>query len=58
MTGFNILFAEAGQSYGSTEGRPHEQTKWLADRGLLDEGKVFLDVGCYDGSDSRFENGK
>jgi len=47
--GFNYLFAEAGQSYGSTEGRPKEQVNWLANRGLLNEGKVFLDVGCYDG---------
>ena len=48
-TGFDILFAEAGQSYGSTQGRPKEQQGWLAKRGLLDEGSVFLDVGCYDG---------
>jgi hypothetical protein len=33
QTGFRYLFAEAGQSYGSTEGRPREQ----------------MDVGCYQG---------
>lgn len=48
-TGFGYLFAEAGQSYGSTEGRPKEQVDWLASRGLLDEGKTVLDAGCYDG---------
>lgn len=48
-TGFDYLFAEAGQSYGSSEGRPQEQIHWMATRGLLDNGKIFLDVGCYDG---------
>ena len=48
--GFRILFAEAGQSYGSTEGRPQEQIDWLQTRGLLDEGSSVLDVGCYDGN--------
>lgn len=48
--GFSVLFAEAGQSYGSTEGRPQEQIEWLEARGLLDEGSSVLDVGCYDGS--------
>lgn len=48
--GFRVLFAEAGQSYGSTEGRPQEQIDWLNARGLLDEGSSVLDVGCYDGS--------
>jgi ubiquinone/menaquinone biosynthesis C-methylase UbiE len=47
--GFRILFAEAGQSYGSTEGRPREQIEWLNARGLLNEGSLVLDVGCYDG---------
>lgn len=47
--GFSYLFAEAGQSYGATEGRPNEQVGWLEKRGLLDQGKVFLDAGCYDG---------
>lgn len=48
-TGFRYLFAEAGQSYGSTEGHTAEQISWLSGRGLLDEGKVFLDAGCYEG---------
>jgi SAM-dependent methyltransferase len=48
-TGFQYLFAEAGQSYGSTEGRPQEQIGWLSSRGFLDKGKVFLDAGCYEG---------
>ena len=48
--GFRVLFAEAGQSYGSTEGRPQEQIEWLESRGLLDGGSSVLDVGCYDGS--------
>jgi len=43
------LFEEAGCSYGATEQRPQEQIEWLATRGLLEPGKVFLDVGCYDG---------
>lgn len=47
--GFDYLFSEAGRSYGSTEGRPAEQREWLDKRNLLDEGTVFLDVGCYDG---------
>ena len=48
--GFRILFAEAGCSYGSTEGRPQEQIQWLSARGLLPPGGRFLDAGCYDGS--------
>ena len=48
-TGFHFLFAEAGQSYGSTAGRPQEQIDWLSSRGLLDDGKAFLDAGCYEG---------
>ncbi|MEI7817426.1 MAG: class I SAM-dependent methyltransferase [Desulfuromonadales bacterium] len=47
--GFSCLFSEAGQSYGSTEGRPQEQIDWLASRGLLDVSKVFMDAGCYEG---------
>ncbi len=47
--GFRELFREAGQSYGSTEGRPFEQVKWLSDRGLLVGGANLLDIGCYEG---------
>jgi SAM-dependent methyltransferase len=48
--GFNVLFAEAGCSYGSTAQRPHEQIEWLNARQLLEPGSVFLDVGCYEGN--------
>ena len=48
--GFQILFAEAGQSYGSTDGRPQEQIDWLGARGRLKRGMSVLDVGCYEGS--------
>jgi SAM-dependent methyltransferase len=47
--GFQLLFSEAGQSYGATEGRPYEQIKWLTSRELLRPGMQVLDVGCYDG---------
>jgi hypothetical protein len=47
--GFHTLFAEAGQSYGSSEGRPQEQIDWLAGHGFLAAEKVILDAGCYDG---------
>ena len=47
--GFQILFAEAGRSYGATEGRPGEQVAWLTERGLLEDGSTLLDVGCYEG---------
>ena len=48
--GFRILFEEAGQSYGSTEGRPQEQIDWLENRDRLKSGFSILDVGCYDGN--------
>jgi 2-polyprenyl-3-methyl-5-hydroxy-6-metoxy-1,4-benzoquinol methylase len=48
--GFEVLFAEAGCSYGSTVGRPQEQIEWLGARGLLSSGSRFLDAGCYDGA--------
>lgn len=48
--GFRVLFEEAGQSYGSTEGHPQEQVNWFSTRGLLDKGMRVLDVGCYDGA--------
>ena len=47
--GFEILFAEAGQSYGATQGRQAEQIEWLAKRGMLKSGNTLLDVGCFDG---------
>lgn len=48
--GFEVLFAEAGHSYGSTTARPVEQAEWLRVRNLLRPGMQVLDVGCYDGS--------
>lgn len=47
--GFEVLFAEAGCSYGATESRPREQLEWLTFHGLLAPGRSVLDVGCYDG---------
>jgi len=47
--GFKVLFAEAGRSYGSTDGRQQEQIKWLDDHGLLKANTLILDAGCYDG---------
>jgi SAM-dependent methyltransferase len=47
--GFNVLFAEAGQSYGSMSGHTEEQIKWLTEHKLLSEKAKVLDVGCFDG---------
>ena len=47
--GFGVLFAQAGQSYGTSDERPQEQIDWLANRGLVDAGRSVLDVGCYEG---------
>ncbi len=48
--GFEVLFAEAGCSYGTSAERYAERVRWLAKRGLLKPGTEVLDVGCYDGS--------
>jgi hypothetical protein len=48
--GFNILFSEAGQSYGSTQEHTNEQITWLKDNKLLEDDICLLDVGCYDGN--------
>jgi len=48
--GFDVLFAEAGQSYGSTAGRPQEQVEWMSKRGLLSKKARVLDIGCYEGA--------
>jgi hypothetical protein len=48
--GFRYLFGEAGQSYGAMSERPEEQVGWLKSRGLLQDGLVFLDVGCFEGA--------
>ncbi|MBB1271632.1 class I SAM-dependent methyltransferase [Psychromonas sp. SR45-3] len=48
-TGFNTLFSEAGQSYGSTLQRPLEQFNWIKDR-INVENTSFMDIGCGIGS--------
>lgn len=47
--GLSVLLAEAGRSYGASEGREAEQVEWLQSSGLLLDCDVFLDIGCYDG---------
>jgi 2-polyprenyl-3-methyl-5-hydroxy-6-metoxy-1,4-benzoquinol methylase len=47
--GFDLLFSEAGQSYGASSGRAEEQIEWLNNRGLIQSGARVLDIGCYDG---------
>ena len=47
--GLKVLLAEAGRSYGASEGRESEQVEWLQSSGLLLGCDVFLDIGCYDG---------
>jgi len=48
--GFSVLFAEAGQSYGSLLGHTQAQIEWLSTHGLLEDTARVLDVGCYDGA--------
>jgi ubiquinone/menaquinone biosynthesis C-methylase UbiE len=50
LRGFEVLFAEAGRSYGSTEERPAEQISWLAKHDLIPNGATVLDVGCGNGA--------
>ena len=47
--GFDILFAEAGQSYGSLSEHTKEQIFWLKEHDLLNGNTRLLDVGCFDG---------
>lgn len=47
--GFELLFAEAGQSYGSLSEHTSEQISWLFEYDLLKENTKILDVGCFDG---------
>ena len=49
QVGFQILFAEAGQSYGSETDHTLEQIDWLRERSLLRDGSIVLDVGCFEG---------
>jgi len=48
--GIEVLYPQASQSYGSSEGRADEEVAWLMDKGLLKPGQKVLDIGCYDGS--------
>jgi ubiquinone/menaquinone biosynthesis C-methylase UbiE len=47
--GFEILFSEAGQSYGSSLEHTREQIEWLKDEKLINNESSVLDVGCYEG---------
>lgn len=47
--GFEVLFEEAGMSYGAAPGRDVEQVHWMRSRGLLAQDFKVMDVGCYDG---------
>lgn len=48
--GFEVLFSEASQSYGSTSIRPLEQVRWLQQYHLLESGHRVLDIGCGTGN--------
>jgi len=47
--GFEILFSEAGRSYGDGGGRHQEQIEWLSQNGLMKDTSTFMDIGCYEG---------
>ena len=47
--GFQILFEEAGQSYGSSAEHTNRQIEWLFELERLEAGYTILDVGCYEG---------
>ena len=47
--GFNVLFREAGQSYGVSDDHITNQINWLNERGMLENKHSLLDVGCYEG---------
>ena len=49
QSGFRRLFAEAGQSYGSSAGRQDEVVDWISDRVDLSSDGSVCDIGCYDG---------
>ncbi len=44
--GFAILFDEAGQSYGASEGRAREQYQWIQKRIEIKEHSSLMDIGC------------
>lgn len=47
--GFEILFAQAGRSFGSSAAHQQAQADWLRAKSLAEPGQALLDVGCYDG---------
>lgn len=47
--GFEVLFSEAGRSYGDGGGRHDEQIAWLDKNGLKNETFSYMDIGCYEG---------
>ena len=47
--GFQRLFAEAGQSYGSQPGRQDEIVQWISARVNMAQIHSVCDVGCFDG---------
>jgi len=47
--GSQILFAEAGKSYGAMPNHVEAQITWLQSKGALKGKSVNLDVGCYEG---------
>lgn len=48
--GFEVLFEEAGASYGTTDVRAGEQRRCLEDLELLRPEMTVLDIGCNDGA--------
>ncbi len=47
--GFQVLFAEAGQSYGSAPSRQDEIVEWIGSRIDLHAELSACDIGCYEG---------
>ena len=47
--GFEILFAEAGKSYGALPAHVDQQISWLNEHNALPEKSTVLDIGCYEG---------
>jgi len=48
--GYEVLFAEAGCSYGSTEAHCRRQIEWMQSKNLLRPGSRLLDAGCFEGA--------
>jgi len=47
--GFDILFKEAGASYGAPVWRYEDRVAWLLSNIEFKEGMTILDLGCHDG---------